>query len=178
MLDTLITSKTRIKLLLKFFLNSNTVSYLRKLENEFNESSNAIRLELNRFEKAGLLISYTKGNKKYYKVNTRHPLYNEINKLIIKYTGIDQILENVIKKLGGIKEVYLTGSFCQGIDSNTIEIIIIANNLNIAYLEILIKKAEKIIKRNIKYFVYNTIEIYKTINKEHYNILLLWAAEK
>ncbi|MFN5885132.1 MAG: ArsR family transcriptional regulator, partial [Bacteroidota bacterium] len=49
MLDTLITSKTRIKLLLKFFLNGNTSSYLRNLESEFGESSNAIRLELNKF---------------------------------------------------------------------------------------------------------------------------------
>ena len=50
MLDTLITSKTRIKLLLKFFLNAQTKSYLRSLEGEFGESTNAIRLELNKFE--------------------------------------------------------------------------------------------------------------------------------
>ena len=52
-LDTLITSRTRVKLLMKFFLNSRTTSYLRDLENEFDESTNAIRVELNRFEKAG-----------------------------------------------------------------------------------------------------------------------------
>ncbi len=50
MLGTLITSKTRVKLLLKFFLNSNAKAHLRGLETEFGESSNAIRLELNRFE--------------------------------------------------------------------------------------------------------------------------------
>ena len=53
MIEALISSKTRIKLLLKFFLNSKTTSYLRGLEAEFGESSNAIRIELNRFEKAG-----------------------------------------------------------------------------------------------------------------------------
>ena len=50
MLETLISSKTRIKLLLKFFLNSKTKSYLRNLESEFGESTNAIRVELNRLE--------------------------------------------------------------------------------------------------------------------------------
>jgi len=65
MLDTLITSKTRIKLLLKFFLNSNASSYLRNLEGEFGESTNGIRLELNKFEKAGLLQSQVSGNKSY-----------------------------------------------------------------------------------------------------------------
>ena len=55
MLDSIITSKTRIKLLLKFFLNSETKSYLRNLEQEFGESTNGIRVELNRLEGAGLL---------------------------------------------------------------------------------------------------------------------------
>ena len=55
MIETLISSKTRIKLLLKFFLNSNTTAYLRSLESEFGESTNAIRIELNRLEEAGML---------------------------------------------------------------------------------------------------------------------------
>jgi DNA-binding GntR family transcriptional regulator len=57
MLDTLVTSKTRLKLILKFFLNPGSRAYLRGLAEEFGESSNAVRLELNRFEEAGLLES-------------------------------------------------------------------------------------------------------------------------
>ena len=68
MIETLISSKTRIKLLLKFFLNSNTTAYLRSLEEEFGESTNSIRIELNRFEKAGFLASHSQANKKVFKV--------------------------------------------------------------------------------------------------------------
>ena len=75
MLDSLITSQTRIKLLKKFFLNRSTKAHLRGLESEFGESSNAIRLELNRFEEAGLLNSLRDGNKKIYQANPTHPLY-------------------------------------------------------------------------------------------------------
>jgi len=57
MLDSLVTSQTRIKLLKKFFLNGSTRAHLRGLESEFGESTNAIRVELNRFEGAGLLHS-------------------------------------------------------------------------------------------------------------------------
>jgi len=77
MLEALITSKTRLKLLLKFFLNSDTTGYLRSLEPEFGESTNAIRQELNRFEQAGLLAADKKGNKKVYHANTRHPLFHQ-----------------------------------------------------------------------------------------------------
>ena len=111
MLDTLITSKTRVKLLLKFFLNGNSSSYLRNLENEFGESSNAIRIELNRFEDAGLLTSSLQGNRKYYQANQTHPLYKDINNIVFKYVGIDKIVENVIRKLGDLEKVFLCGDY-------------------------------------------------------------------
>ena len=41
MIDSLISSKTRIKLLMKFFLNPGVTSYLRGLADEFGESTNA-----------------------------------------------------------------------------------------------------------------------------------------
>ena len=88
MLDTLITSKTRIKLMLKFFLNTKEESYLRGLEEEFGESSNSIRLELNKFEKAGLLDSRSKGNKKLFRANTKHPLFPDIHSLLLKHIGL------------------------------------------------------------------------------------------
>ena len=62
MLETIITNKTRIKLIQKFFLNKDTTGYLRSLEAEFAESSNAIRVELNRLEAADLLLSSFDGN--------------------------------------------------------------------------------------------------------------------
>src|SRR5690606_8657004 len=104
MIETLISSKTRIKLLLKFFLNSKATSYLRGLESEFGDSSNAIRLELNRFEKAGMLTSFLLGNKKYFKANTLHPLYKDTHNLLLKYIGFDKIIDAVIERLGDVKK--------------------------------------------------------------------------
>ena len=85
MIETLISSKTRIKLLLKFFLNSKNKAYLRNLAQEFGESTNAIRLELNRLEKAGMLTSNMEGNKKIFQTNIQHPLFQEIHSIVLKY---------------------------------------------------------------------------------------------
>ena len=78
MLDSLVTSKTRIKLLLKFFINPHTKAYLRELAKEFGESTNAVRLELNRLTKANLLVSKNKGRTVMYNANTDHafPIWN------------------------------------------------------------------------------------------------------
>jgi hypothetical protein len=153
MLDTLITNKTRIKLLLRFFLNSSAQSYLRNLESEFDVSTNAVRLELNRFEKAGLLISTTKGNRKMYQANTNHPLFPDIHNILMKYVGFDQILDKVIAKLGGVNKVYLTGELAHGHEINTIELIMIGDNIDESYLSSLAEKTSSLINRRIKYLV-------------------------
>lgn len=176
MLDTLITSKTRIKLLLKFFLNSNASSYLRNLENEFRESTNGIRLELNKFEKAGLLTSRMSGNKKLYCANTKHPLFSDIHNILLKYIGFDQIINNVISKLGNVNKVYLVGSFARGVDSEVIDLLLVGDDINREYLARLSSKGEKMIKRKIRYLVYKTEEF--EVVKDRYKsdeILLLWT---
>ena len=158
MLETLITSRTRIKLLLKFFLNSRSSSYLRGMESEFGESTNAIRLELNRFENAGLLTTEAVGNKKMFKANTRHPLYEDIHNIILKYIGLDQVVEKVVNKLGDVKIVFLTGDFAHGRDSSIVDLIFVGDDIDKAYLIRLVEKAEKLIKRRIRYLVYRDNE--------------------
>lgn len=173
MLDTLITSKTRIKLLLKFFLNSNSSAYLRSLECEFGESTNGIRVELNRFEKAGLLQTSIKGNKKMFKANVSHPMFNDIQNLLKKYIGIDQIIDKVINRLGKITKVYVSGAFAMGKDSKVIDLLIVADNIDRNYLSILVEKTEKLIKKHIRYAIMNEKELqsYKNQNNE---LLLIW----
>ena len=153
MLDTLITSKTRIKLLLKFFLNSKTQSYLRNLENEFGESSNAIRVELNRFEDAGLLSSSVSGNKKMYMANTRHPLYKDIHNILMKFVGFDQILDKIISQVGDLKAAYITGKFAIGLDSQVIDLILVGDDLDRNFIVSLVEKAEKLILRKIRFLI-------------------------
>jgi len=180
MLDTLITSKTRIKLLLKFFLNSSSSSYLRGLESEFGESTNAIRLELNKFEEAGLLTTEVVGNKKMFKANTRHPLYMDIHNIIMKYIGLDQVVEKVANKLGDVKLVFLTGDFARGSNSSIVDLIFIGDDIDKTYLIRLIDKAEGLIKRKIRYLVYRDGEFKREFDRERIarELLLLWKAEK
>ena len=153
MLDSLVTSQTRIKLLRKFFLNSSTKAHLRGLESEFGESSNAIRIELNRFENAGLLNSLRDGNKKVYQANEKHPLYNDIHSIILKETGIDRVIENIIHRLGNLVCVYLTGDFARGRNSPVIELILIGESLDREYLARKVAQAEEMVGRKISYVV-------------------------
>lgn len=176
MLDTLITNKTRIKLLIKFFLNSRSKSYLRNLEQEFNESSNAVRVELNKFENAGLLKSQAQGNKKFYSANTKHPLYHDIHNILLKHLGIDQVMDEIIANLGNLKKVYLIGDFAKGIDSNIIDLLLVGD-IHKDYLAKIIGKIEKLVSRKLRYLIFGEEEVVgflKEKTQEEY--LLLWES--
>ncbi len=179
MIETLISSKTRIKLLLKFFLNSNTTAYLRSLETEFGESTNAIRLELNRLEEAGMLASFADGNKKMFRANKTHPLFREIHNILLKTIGLDQLVETIIERLGDVEQVFLVGEFAKGNDSPIIDLIFVGK-LDKAYLLSVVERVEALIKRKIRYLIYERQEFELALmpspNFESES-LLLWSKE-
>lgn len=178
MLSSLITSETRIKLLKKFFLNSSTRAHLRGLESEFGESSNAIRLELNRFEEAGLLNSLRDGNKKIYQANNNHPLYSDIHNIILKETGIDRVIEKVIHRLGDLICIYLTGDFARGKDSQVIELILVGNGIDREYLARKVAQAEEMVDRKVSYVILNPVEAENYLfNYKPADLLPLWNCD-
>lgn len=173
MLETLVTSKTRVKLLLKFFLNPNTSAYLRGLTSEFGESSNAVRLELNRLEKAGMLTSKNVGNKRIFQVNKEHSLFDPIHHIVQKYIGLDKIIDFVVNKLGNLESAYLCGDLAKGKASDVIDLIFIGN-IDRNYLNTAIVKAQNLTGKKIKYLIYKSEEaLDKTFNGQDY--LLIWT---
>lgn len=148
MLDSLITSRTRIKLLLKFFTNSRSSAHLRALAKEMHESTNAVRLELNKLSRAGFLLSYEDGKTIKYCANTRHPLFPELSSLVRKYLGLDKIVENIVQQIGDIEYACITGDYAEGKDSGIIELHI-AGKVERGKLDYWVKKTEKLIKRTV-----------------------------
>ena len=158
MIETLISSKTRVKLLLKFFLNSNNSSYLRGLESEFGDSTNAIRIELNKLEGAGLLSSELSGNKKFFKANTNHPFFGDIHSLLLKYTGLDGIVDRIAESLGDLKYVFVVGKLAKGLSSDIVDLVFVGD-IDKAYLFEVVQKAELKLGKKIKYICYASAEL-------------------
>ena len=161
MLDSLITSETRVKLLLKFFLNPNTKGYLRQLAHDFNESTNGIRVELNRLNEAKILQYNTEGRNKIYQANTSHPLFEEIRNIVLKSTGIDKVISDILKKIGKIKLAFIRGDYAIGNDSGLIDLVIVGEDLNIGEVERVRKKTEALINRKISILLLSASEYKK-----------------
>ncbi|NVJ87443.1 MAG: ArsR family transcriptional regulator [Algoriphagus sp.] len=149
MLDSLITSKTRLRLLVKFFVNHQTQSHLRGLADEFGESTNAIRKELNNLTQAGVLVKESDKNKISYKANTNHPFYINIRDIIRKYLGLDKLLEQILERMGEVDQVMLVGDLSRGVDSGKIDVVVIGKDLNQDYIKGLTKRLEELINRKV-----------------------------
>ena len=156
MIESLITSKTRIKLLVKFFSNARNRGYLRGLAEEFGESTNSVRIELNRLSNAGLLNGKTEGKTKSYQANENHPLYLDIKNIVRKYLGFDTLIDQVVQGLGSVDKAIISGDYAEGKDTGTIELTIIAEKINEDYLKFLINKTEEKINRKLKVKILET----------------------
>ena len=153
MLNKLITSKTRLRLLIKFFINQANSGYLNGLATEFKESTNSIRKELNHLSEAGYLEKFKDQNKVAYKANTNHPLFEILQKVVYKHLGLEEIIERVLERMGPVQKILLVGDYAEGRDSGTIDVVLIGNKLNTVYIEALEKKVEDLINRKVNFYL-------------------------
>jgi predicted nucleotidyltransferase len=114
MLEALISSKTRVKLLTLFLLNPESEYYVREIVRMTGENYNAVRRELANLEAFGLITGQKKGNQQYYTVNRGFFLYNELQKIVLKTEGIAKTITDDLGGLGTIGCMFIYGSFARG----------------------------------------------------------------
>lgn len=149
MLDSLITSKTRLKLLVKFFIHAGNQGHLRGLATEFNESTNAIRKELNNLSEAGYLEKEQVQNKVRYKANITHPLFGSLQDIVRKYVGLDEIVETVLERMGTVSQILVVGNYAEGRPEGAIELLVVGTDIDESYLEQLSTKASDLLGNEV-----------------------------
>jgi hypothetical protein len=174
----LISSKTRIRLLTRFFFNPETRSYLRELAKEFNVSTNSVREELNQLRKTRLLKSQKDGRQVFYMANADHPLFPELKSMVSKVMGIDQVIGGIVNRLGDLEQAYLMGDYAEGKDTGIIDLLLVGN-IDQYHLNDLSRKTERYIKRKIRSLVLSRKE-YKNLLPElkRRPRVLVWEVKK
>jgi DNA-binding transcriptional ArsR family regulator len=145
----LIGSKTRIKLLIRLFLNPVAEAYLRELASEFAVSTNAVREELNQLTRTDLLRSRRQGRQVLYSANPEHPLFFDLISMVRKAAGIDQVIESIVTRLGNLEKAYLIDDYARGRDSGIIDLVLVGD-IDAYHLSDLTQKTERYIKRKIR----------------------------
>ena len=133
--------------------------YLRQLEKELSVSSNTVRLELNKLAELNLIEGSISDETKIknYRANVLHPLFSSLRGIILKYVGVDQILDEIIYKLGNVDQVYLTGEMAEGKYTPFVDLVLIGD-IDRNYLNELIVKAEYLLKKKIRIAIFSKEE--------------------
>ena len=153
----LITSKTRIRILMRLFFNPMQQAYLRELSEEFNASSSQVKDELTQLINSGLLTHEKQGRQINYKANVAHPLYPELHSMVQKAMGMDRILDSIVERLGNLEKAIVIDDYAMGKDTGIIDLVLIGN-INQKNLAELVKKTESYIHRKIRTLVLNKDE--------------------
>ena len=172
LLAPLITSKTRLKLLTRFFLNQSVDGYLQGLSKELDENTNSIRVELNRLEQAGILSSDLEGRRKLYHVNEQHPLTENLTNIVRKVTGVDALIDRVVGRLPGLDQVWICGKLAKGVQSDQIDCVLVGEDLDEVYIKELCRRVEELTGKTVN------AQVRTEMNTEQLEqCLLVWAQE-
>lgn len=160
MLEALISSKTRVKLLTLFLLNPESEYYIREIVRMTEENYNAVRRELANLEAFGLITGQKKGNQQYYTVNRTFFLYNELQTIVLKTEGIAKIIKDNLAQQGDIECMFIYGSFARGTAGSKSDIdLFIVGNIDENTLIPLVHTSERSINREINYTLMHSDEL-------------------
>jgi hypothetical protein len=153
-LKDLMVSKVRVKLLQTFLSQPKEMFYVRQLVRMTGEEINAVRRELKRMEKAGMVQKESRGNRLYYWFNKNYLFWGELLSLVAKTTGLGgKIIKNK-NKLGKIKFTMLSGRLVRGLSTKEGGVdLLVVGEVNMPGLTRFIQEEEKRLEREVNYTV-------------------------
>lgn len=153
-------SKARQRLLAYYFTNPKTRRHLRDLAERLRIDPSNLSRELGRLEREGLFRSEVSGRQKYFQLNREYPLFDEVRSIVAKTIGAVPLITQSLKKIDGIEEAYLYGSFARNRQDavSDIDVLVIGNPRGDVLAEA-VQKLERQLGREINYTVLTRKEL-------------------
>ncbi len=165
-------SKARRKLLAYYFANPAARHHLRDLAGRLN-------VELRRLEREGLFEAEVSGRQKYFQLNPAYPLFKEVRGIVAKTIGAVPLIAASLKKINGIDEAYLYGSFMRGRRdaASDIDVLVIGTPQG-RVLAKAVRKLERQLGREINYTVLAVKEFKSRRNRKDAFLANVWRTKR
>ena len=164
MLQKLFSSKLRVDLLSLFFGRPDEEFYVREIGKILREDVGNISRELKNLEGIGLLVSRKKGNLKYYLLDRKFPLYDELRSIILKTRGAVGVLQGSLSEMEGVDFAFIYGSFASGQETAKSDIdLMVIGKVALEHIIKHLKEPEEILGREINPSLYERREIQKRL---------------
>lgn len=147
-------SETRQRLLAYYFTNPTARLHLRDLAERLSTDPSNLSKELRRLEREGLFRSEISGRQKYFQLNRDYPLFDEVRRIVGKTIGAQAAMRKLLRKIEGIDEAYLYGSFAKNQQdaASDIDVLVIGTPREETLVQV-VRKLERQLGREINYTV-------------------------
>lgn len=165
MLENILGSKLRAKVLGWLFTHPDERYFVRQLTSLLGEDSTNVSRELARLERTGILISSSEGKQKYYQANQKSPIFNELHMMILKTVGVADVLRSALAPaVKKIKLAFIFGSIASGMETRISDIdMIVIGGATFSEIIALVSPAQKTLGREINPVVYPVSEFKQKI---------------
>jgi predicted nucleotidyltransferase len=168
-------SKARQRLLTYYFTNRTARHHLRDLAARLNIDPSNLSKELRRLETEGLFHSEVNGRQKYFQLNREYSLFAEVRGIVAKTVGAVPLIAGSLKKIQGIEEAYLYGSFARNQQDarSDVDVLVIGSPKGTILAEAM-QKLERQLGREINYTVVSRKELRSRRSRKDAFIENLW----
>lgn len=151
-MEELFVSKVRIKILQLFLSSNESLFHVREIVRRVSEEINAVRRELARMEKYGLVTSEWRANRRLYRFRKDYKFYSELLGMVVKTSGLGgDIIKNKIK-LGKIKFAFVSTRFVKNQPSTSEDVdVLIVGQIVLPELQAVIADEQAKREREINY---------------------------
>jgi predicted nucleotidyltransferase len=112
-LESIVTSRTRAGVFTILFGLGQKELHNREIARRSELSEAAVRQELGKLVHLDLVRLRKDGNRVYYSANRSHPLYHEIHSIVLKTTGLVDVLADALADLR-VETAFVFGSIAEG----------------------------------------------------------------
>ncbi len=167
MLRNLFSSNVRVALLTHFFTHPDGRFYARELARQLDEHYNAVWRELNNLETIGLLASEESANLKHYRLNPAFPIYEELKRIVLKTTGLGEVLRQELGRLGTIEQAFIYGSVAAGNEDSLSDVdLMLIGQIDLVALSEVVARVENQLARAINYLVLSPAELARRLSED------------
>jgi len=110
----LLSSKVRAEIFRNLFgIAPDRTFHMREIERRTGFAIGTVQTELKKLQRLDIVSRVKDGNRVYYRANTAHPLYPSIRELVLKTSGMVDVIKEAIENEKGIKIAFVFGSLAR-----------------------------------------------------------------
>jgi predicted nucleotidyltransferase len=163
-------SSTRQRLLSALLLNSRQPVYATELANRFGVRPSTLQRDLAKFTQAGILKMFRSGNRAYFQANEECPVLPELRSLLIKTSGLADVLRVELAPLASkIKVAAVYGSIATGTETSGSDIdLLLIGSVKMIELVPLLEQVTGKLRRQINPTLYTPEEFSQKVRRSHF----------